>query len=57
MKAFPTFSLKPMLNEIIESLNRVDAVPVPVESEARLRPVEIRRFVRRLRKNRQACLG
>lgn len=57
MKALPSISLKPIINEIIASLNRFDAVPVPVASETRLRPVEIRRFVRRLRENRPTYLG
>lgn len=53
MKAFPSFSFKPIIDEILESLRRVNAVPVPVESKAYLSPVEIRRYVRNLRKNRQ----
>jgi hypothetical protein len=53
MKAFPSFSFKPIIDEILESLRRVKAVPVPVESKAYLSPVEIRRYVRNLRKNRQ----
>ena len=52
MKALPSISLKPVLDEIIASWNRVNTIPVPVESETRLRPVEIRRFVRNLRQNR-----
>jgi hypothetical protein len=53
MKAFPSFSLKPVLDEILESLHRLRTVPVPVASKAYLSPVEIRRYVRNLRKSRQ----
>ena len=52
MKALPSISFQPVLNEIIASWNRINPVLVPVESETRLRPVEIRRFVRNLRQNR-----
>jgi hypothetical protein len=41
---------------MIESLNRVNTVPVPVESEAGRRPVEIRRYIRHLRENRQTSI-
>ena len=52
MKALPSISFQPVLNEIIASWNRINPVLVPIESETRLRPVEIRRFVRNLRQNR-----
>jgi len=53
MKAFPNFSLKPILNEILESIRQVNPVPIPVESKVYLSPVELRRYVRNLRKTRQ----
>ena len=53
MKAFPNLSLKPILNEIAEAFSQFNAVPVRVESKTYLRPVEIRRYVRNLRKYRQ----
>lgn len=57
MKAFPNFSLKPIMDEILESIRRVNTVPVPVESRAYLSPVELRRYVRNLRKIRQTDTG
>jgi hypothetical protein len=57
MKAFPDLSLKSILNEIIEAFNRFNARPVRVESVSYLSPVEIRRYVRRLRENRQSGIG
>ncbi len=57
MKAFPNLSLKPILNEIIEAFNQLNAAPVRVESATYLRPVEIRRYVRNLRKYRQTGNG
>ena len=57
MKALPSISFQPVLNEIIASWNRINPVLVPVESETRLRPVEIRRFVRNLRQNRPRDIG
>ena len=53
MKAFPNFSLKPILDEILGSVRQVNTVPVPVESKVYLSPVELRRYIRDLRKNRQ----
>ena len=53
MKAFPNFSLKPIVDEILQSMRQVNTVPVPVESKVYLGPVEFRRYVRNLRKNRQ----
>ena len=53
MKAFPNFSLKPILDEILGSMRQVNTVPVPVELKVYLSPVELRRYVRNLRKNRQ----
>jgi len=56
MKAFPNFSLKTIVDEILESMRQVNTVPVPVESKVYLSPVELRRYVRNLRKNRQTDL-
>ena len=52
MKALPNLSLKPILNEIIETFNQFNAAPVRVESTSNLSPVEIRRYIRKLRENR-----
>ena len=57
MKAFPNFSLKPIVDEILQSMRQVNTVPVPVESKVYLSPVELRRYVRNLRKNRQTDTG
>lgn len=53
MKAFPNFTLKPIIREILGSMRQVNPVPVPVVSKIYLGPVELRRYVRNLRKNRQ----
>lgn len=53
MKAFPGFSLKPIMDEILKSLRQANTVPVRVESKVYLSPVELRRYVRNLRKTRQ----
>jgi len=53
MKAFPNLSLKPILDEIIEAFNQFNAAPVRVESTSNFSPVEIRRYIRKLRENRQ----
>lgn len=53
MKAFPNFSLKPIINEIIEAINQFNARPVRVEQVEYLSPIEVRRYLRRLRENRQ----
>ena len=53
MKAFPNFSLKPIINEIIEAINQFNAKPVRVEQVEYLSPIEVRRYLRRLRENRQ----
>lgn len=53
MKAFPNLSLKPIVDEILEAMHQVNVQPVPVESKTYLSPVELRRYVRNLRKNRQ----
>jgi hypothetical protein len=53
MKAFPELSLKTIMDEIKGALRQADVVPVPVESKANLSPVELRRYVRNLRRNRQ----
>ena len=57
MKAFPNFSLKPIMDEILESMRQVNIVPVYVESRVYLSPVELRRYVRNLRKIRQTDTG
>ena len=57
MKAFPNFSLKPIIDEILESMRQVNTVPVQVESKVYLTPLELRRYVRNLRKIRQTDLG
>ncbi len=53
MKAFPNFSLKPIIDEVLESVRQMYTEPVPVESKVYLSPVELRRYVRNLRKMRQ----
>lgn len=56
MKAFPNFSLKPIINEIIEAINQLNARPVQVAQVEYLSPIEIRRYLRRLRENRQSVI-
>lgn len=53
MKAFPNLSLKPIIDEILAAMHQVNTLPVPVESRTYLSPVELRRYVRNLRKTRQ----
>ena len=53
MKAILNFSLKPIVDEILESIRQVNTVPVQVKSKVYLGPVELRRYVRTLRKTRQ----
>ena len=57
MKAFPNLSLKPILDEILDAFNQFNAAPVRIESSEYLRPVEIRRYIRKLRSNRQSDVG
>ena len=56
MKAFPNFSLKPILNEIIEAFSQFNARPVRVEQVSYLSPIEVRRYLRKLRENRQSIM-
>ena len=56
MKAFPNFSLKPILNEIIEAFSEFNARPVRVEQVSYLSPIEVRRYLRKLRENRQSIM-
>ncbi|HEY97256.1 MAG TPA: hypothetical protein G4O16_03645 [Dehalococcoidia bacterium] len=53
MKAFPDLALKPIIDEILATVHQVNTLPVPVESKTCLSPVELRRYVRNLRKTRQ----
>ena len=53
MKAFPSTPLQGKLNEIFESYKTSVPKEVPEEPETPPRPVEIKRFVREQRENRQ----
>jgi hypothetical protein len=53
MKAFPNISMKPILDEITAAFCQFRTAPVRIESSPRLSPIEIRRYIRELRKYRQ----
>jgi hypothetical protein len=53
MKVFPDIPLKPILDEIQAAFCQFHAAPVRIESYPRLSPIEIRRYIRKLRHYRQ----
>ena len=54
MKAVSTIPVQSEIDKILDLLNKKERpVPVPVEVETYVRPVEIRYFVQHLRRNRR----
>ncbi len=53
MKAFTLMPLKAALGRNLGSVNKAEPVFVSATSSMHMRPVEIRRYLRHLRENRQ----